>query len=69
MRKFGLEYRYLVDFLERKITKKELLKKTETKIWHYAKRQRTWFKRDARINWFEISDFKNIQNLVSKFLK
>ncbi|MCC6198830.1 tRNA (adenosine(37)-N6)-dimethylallyltransferase MiaA [Candidatus Nomurabacteria bacterium] len=43
----GLEYRYLAQFLQGKITKSEMLVQLETAIWHYAKRQRTWFKKYA----------------------
>ena len=32
----------------------------ENAIWHYAKRQNTWFKRDKRIKWFKSTDVKKI---------
>lgn len=51
MRELGLEYRFLADFLERKISKDEMKRLLETAIWQYTKRQRTWFKRDKRIKW------------------
>lgn len=54
MRELGLEYRFLADYLDKKISKKEMLEKLETEIWHYAKRQMTWFKKDKRIKWFDI---------------
>jgi tRNA dimethylallyltransferase len=41
----GLEYRYLALFLQDKISKQEMLTQLEYAIWHYAKRQRTWFKK------------------------
>ncbi len=44
----GLEYRYLALFLQGKLSKQEMLKRLETEIWHYAKRQRTWFKKYAK---------------------
>jgi len=44
----GLEYRYLALFLQGRLPKKEMLEQLETAIWHYAKRQRTWFKKYAR---------------------
>jgi tRNA dimethylallyltransferase len=52
MEELGLEYRYLAYFLQKKMTREEMLEKLETEIWHYAKRQITWFKRDRRIHWF-----------------
>jgi tRNA dimethylallyltransferase len=69
MRELGLEYRYLADYLESKIDKKKLALKLQNEIWHYAKRQMTWFKRDKSIKWFNPNEFKKIENIVSKFLK
>lgn len=48
---FGLEYRYIAEFLQNKISKEDMLETLKLKIWQYAKRQRTWFKRDKRIGW------------------
>ncbi len=42
---FGLEYKYISLFLQGFISREELTKTLQTKIWQYAKRQRTWFKR------------------------
>lgn len=44
----GLEYRYLALYLQNKITKNEMLDKIQSESWHYAKRQRTWFKKYAK---------------------
>nr|MBP6904987.1 tRNA (adenosine(37)-N6)-dimethylallyltransferase MiaA [Candidatus Paceibacterota bacterium] len=44
----GLEYRYLALFLQGKLSKTEMLTQLESAIWHYAKRQRTWFKKYAK---------------------
>lgn len=41
----GLEYRYLALYLQKKLTRQEMLVELEMAIWHYAKRQRTWFKK------------------------
>ncbi|MSU45221.1 MAG: tRNA (adenosine(37)-N6)-dimethylallyltransferase MiaA [Candidatus Zambryskibacteria bacterium] len=51
MRELGLEYKFLADFLEKKITKSDFMKNLETEIWRYSKRQMTWFKRDKSIKW------------------
>ena len=42
---FGLEYKYIAQFLQGKISEEEMTETLKTKIWQYAKRQRTWFKR------------------------
>ena len=42
---FGLEYRYVSLFLRGKITKEQMISELENEIWHFVKRQRTWFKK------------------------
>lgn len=69
MRELGLEYKFLADFLEKKITKKEMTERLEKAIWQYAKRQRIWFKRDRRILWFRPDEQKKIEQEIKKFLK
>lgn len=68
MRELGLEYRYLADFLDNRMNKKEMIQKLETEIWHYAKRQITWFKKDKRIKWFDPSKIKQIEKEINSFL-
>jgi len=78
MEALGLEYRYMARFLQeqkrlsKKKDKKAIIKAyvsmvsdLETEIWHYAKRQRTWFRRDKDIRW----NVKNPIALAKAFLK
>ncbi|MCC7004398.1 tRNA (adenosine(37)-N6)-dimethylallyltransferase MiaA [Candidatus Nomurabacteria bacterium] len=51
MEELGLEYRYMARFLQKKITKQELIDQLFSEIWKYSKRQMTWFKRDRRVEW------------------
>ncbi|MFA6251486.1 MAG: tRNA (adenosine(37)-N6)-dimethylallyltransferase MiaA [Candidatus Paceibacterota bacterium] len=53
MNELGLEYRYVSQYLQRKLPKNKMLEELNTAIWHYAKRQKTWFKRDANIIWID----------------
>jgi len=72
MEALGLEYRYGALYLQNKITKKEMIEKLNTETWHYAKRQKTWFKRDKDTIWIDptkLSDKKKILNKIQKFLK
>ncbi len=41
----GLEYRFVAQYLQGKLSKENMLVELERAIWHYAKRQRTWFKK------------------------
>lgn len=68
MFEFGLEYRYESLLLQNKITKQEFVEKLNTEIWHFAKRQMTWFKRDKNIKWFEPKQVREIERIVGKFL-
>ena len=55
MQELGLEYRYMALHLQKKITKTEMIEKLTNEINHYAKRQKTWFKRGNEITWFTPS--------------
>ena len=54
MEELGLEYRYISKYLRNLITKEEMLEQMEMEIWHYAKRQMVWWKRNKKIDWREI---------------
>ena len=61
---FGLEYRQIALFLQKKMSKnhmKEILKK---EIWQYVKRQRTWFKRNENISWFKPNQISKIARRI-----
>jgi len=64
----GLEYRYVALFLQNKITKAEMIEKLQFEIWHYAKRQMTWFQKDKNIVWVGVKEIKKIKEKVKGFL-
>jgi tRNA dimethylallyltransferase len=69
---FGLEYRYVGMFLQGKFTRPEMIEKLNTEIWHFAKRQNTWFKRDSNTLWInplKKSDKIKAMKEVKMFLK
>jgi tRNA dimethylallyltransferase len=63
----GLEYRYVNRYLEGTLTKEKMAETLEKEIWHYAKRQMTWFKRDPAIHW--VKSKKEALTLARAFLK
>ncbi len=69
MNEFGLEYKIASQFIHSDITKNEMIEKMKTELWQYAKRQRTWFKRDKNIKWFSLEERDEIEEEVSKFLE
>jgi tRNA dimethylallyltransferase len=68
MRELGLEYRYLAEYLEGKITLEKMKEEILVKDRQYAKRQMTWWKRDHQIHWFPLSEQDAIFALVKSFL-
>ncbi len=75
---FGLEYRSIAQYLQNKFSKQDppslklrrtrMIRKLETEIWRYAKRQMRWFKRNKDIEWFTSKKMKLITGKISKFL-
>lgn len=72
MQKLGLEYKYISNFLQHLITLEEFKTTLFFGIWHYAKRQRVWFKKYTDVHWFETETIKEnpapISQLVDRFL-
>lgn len=64
---FGLEYRWISRYLQKKISPEEMKEKLYFDIIHYAKRQMTWFKKDERIIWLE--NYEEIERKTETFLK
>ncbi len=67
LEEFGLEYRYIAQYLQKKMNYQEMIDKIQKESEHYTKRQMTWFKRDKRIYW--INNYKKAEKLVKKFLR
>lgn len=61
---FGLEYKYLALYLQKKLSKTEMINELETKINQFAKRQKTWFQRDSKINWFQADQKTKIEKFI-----
>jgi tRNA dimethylallyltransferase len=69
LEELGLEYRYIALYLQKKLTKEQMVTELQNKIYQYAKRQITWFKRDKNIVWVEKPEITKIEKLVGKFLE
>jgi tRNA dimethylallyltransferase len=67
LEEFGLEYRFVAQYLQNKLTYQEMIDKIQIESEHYVKRQMTWFKRDKRIHW--IKNNKESVQLIDKFIK
>lgn len=49
----GLGYKEVVEYLENKITKEEMIEKLKKETRHYAKRQLTWFRKYKELIWLD----------------
>ena len=56
MVKLGLEYKYLTWYLTGKIGYEQMKEELGNAIKKFAKRQMTWFRRDPRIHWLDMSN-------------
>ncbi len=59
MEELGLEYRYMAEYLQMKMTLDDMTRALNAKIWQYSKRQMTWWKKDARIKWVTPEELKS----------
>lgn len=66
LEEFGLEYRFVAQYFQNKITHQQMLNKIQKESEHFAKRQITWFKRDRRIHW--IKNYKEVEKLIKRYL-
>lgn len=64
----GLEYRLVIEYLDKQFDKAALLQKLEEKNWQYAKRQLTWLKRDESIEWYQRDDYQAIFARITDFI-
>ncbi len=63
---FGLEYRFVAQYLQGIIDKQELSTLLATAIYQFSRRQLTWFHRNQDIKW--IKSYAEAEKLVQKFL-
>ena len=64
----GLGYKEVVEFLENKINKEEMIEKIKMETRRYAKRQMTWFRKNKQTTWLEgqAKTEDNVDIIVSK---
>lgn len=59
----GIGYKEIIQYLENEISLADAIEKIKQGSRNYAKRQLTWFRRDNRIKWVDVDDFKSINEL------
>lgn len=66
----SLGYRQWRDYFEGVVTRDGVISNWKREELRYAKRQLTWFKKDARITWFDLQNknlYKSVEELVKKW--
>ena len=63
----GLGYKEVVDYLDGKYTKEEMIEKIKMETRRYAKRQLTWFRKNKQTIWLNAED--DIQNNIKIILE
>ena len=70
MNYFGLEYKYVTQFIDGKLNYNDMFQKLNSAIHSFAKRQMTWFrkmeKEGVAINWFPPRNYSEIKNFVKE---
>lgn len=64
----ALGYREVADFVQGNIGKEEAISRVITLHQRYAKRQRTWFGKDAEVHWFKPQEQPVLYDKVGAFL-
>lgn len=70
--RFGLEYRFIARYLQKKMTRDEMVEGLQTAIGQFAKRQMTWFRRMEKkgvsIEWIPGGDYSDLRSRVLQIL-
>jgi len=70
LKSFGLEYKYITQYLIDGLTYEKMFEEIFAKSRQFAKRQKTWLKRDRTIIWKKFPvNIKNIEQEIADFLK
>jgi tRNA dimethylallyltransferase len=58
----GLEYKWITEYLQGKLGKKEMIEKLKFAIHAFARRQMTWFRKDGRIRW--VDNIESVEEII-----
>jgi tRNA dimethylallyltransferase len=57
----GLGYKEIVEYLQGRVGREEAVARLKRNTRHFAKRQFTWFRRDSRIRWLDVTTLTSNQ--------
>lgn len=64
----GLGYRHIVAYLQGKCSWPEMVRLIKRDTRRFAKRQLTWFRRDPRIRWLDVSRYPGVQAVAQEIV-
>ena len=69
---FGLEYKFVSQYIDGKLNYNDMFQKLNSSIHNFAKRQMTWFrkmeKEGVKINWFPADDYLRVKSFINSNL-
>jgi tRNA dimethylallyltransferase len=61
-------YKEIIQHLECEISIERTIELIKRNTRHYAKRQLTWFRKDKRIQWFDIKNISQLDNIAEEII-
>ncbi|MEE9430252.1 MAG: tRNA (adenosine(37)-N6)-dimethylallyltransferase MiaA [Melioribacteraceae bacterium] len=62
-------YKEIIEYLNEKISLERAIELIKRNTRHYAKRQLTWFRKDERIQWFDVKSTRDFAEIVEDVVK
>ena len=62
-------YKEIIQFLDGEISLERAVELIKRNTRHYAKRQMTWFRKDKRIHWFDISNANDLGRIAREIIQ
>ena len=62
-------YKEIIQYLDGEITIDRAIELIKRNTRHYAKRQMTWFRKDERIQWFDVNDISELDHIAKKIIQ
>ncbi len=62
-------YKEIISYLEKEISLDRAVALIKRNTRRFSKRQMTWFRKDDRINWFNITRFEDLQSISDQIIK
>jgi len=61
-------YKEIIQHLEGEISLERAIELIKRNTRHYAKRQMTWFRKDKRIEWFDVNEFSDLDQFAEQIV-